>query len=53
MDVRGVSPRDRRSSIVLNERLGIEGVAEVVRCGRLQWFGLDIMVQWRRLGVTL
>ena len=31
----GVSIRDRRSSVELNEHLGIEGVAEVVRCGRL------------------
>ena len=35
----GVSLRDRKSSIELNERLGIEGVAEVVRRGRLRWFG--------------
>jgi hypothetical protein len=35
----GVSLRDRRSSDELNERLGIEGVAKVVRCGRLRWFG--------------
>ena len=35
----GVSLRDRRSSVELIERLGIEGVAEVVRRGRLRWFG--------------
>jgi hypothetical protein len=35
----GVSLRDSRSSIELNECLEIEGVAEVVRRGRLQWFG--------------
>jgi hypothetical protein len=35
----GVILRDRRSSGELNERLGIEGVAEVVRCGCLRWFG--------------
>jgi hypothetical protein len=28
--------------------LGIEGVAEVVRCGRLRWFGHQ---EWRRVGV--
>jgi hypothetical protein len=33
-----VSLRDRRSSVELNERLGT-GVAEVVRRGRLRWFG--------------
>ena len=35
----GVSLRDRKSSVELIERLGIEGVAEVVRRGRLRWFG--------------
>jgi hypothetical protein len=35
----GVSLRDRRSSTELNERLGIEGVPEIVRRGRLRWFG--------------
>ena len=35
----GVSLRDRRSSVELNERLGIEGIVKVVRCGRLRWFG--------------
>ena len=33
------SLRDRRSSVEFNERLGIEGVTEVVRHGRLRWFG--------------
>ena len=35
----GVSLRDRKSSVELIERFGIEGVAEVVRRGRLRWFG--------------
>ena len=35
----GVSLRDRRPSVELKERLGIVGVAEVVRHGRLRWFG--------------
>jgi len=35
----GASFRDRRSSDELNERLGIEGVAEVVTRGHLWWFG--------------
>ena len=33
----GVSLRDRRPSVELNEHLGI-GVAEVVKRGRLRWF---------------
>ena len=35
----GVSLRNRISSKELNERLGVEGVAEVVRRSRLRWFG--------------
>ena len=35
----GVSLRERKSSSELNRRLGVEGVADVVRRGRLRWFG--------------
>jgi hypothetical protein len=35
----GVSLKDRCNTTVLRERLGIEEVAEVVRRGRLRWFG--------------
>ena len=35
----GVSLKDRISSVELNERLGVEGVADIVRRGRLRWFG--------------
>ena len=35
----GVSLKNRISSKELNERLGVEGVAEVVRRSRLRWFG--------------
>jgi hypothetical protein len=35
----GVSLKDRRSSRELLDRLGIVGVAEVVRRGRLRWYG--------------
>jgi len=35
----GVSLKDRRSSVDLYQSLGIENVAEVVRRGRLRWFG--------------
>ena len=35
----GVSLKDRRSSVDLYKSLGIENVAEVVRRGRLRWFG--------------
>ena len=35
----GVSLKNRISSGELNERLGIVGVVEVVRRGRLRWFG--------------
>jgi len=35
----GVSLKDRISSEELNGRLGVEGVADVVRRGRLRWFG--------------
>ena len=35
----GVSLKNRISSEDLNRRLGVERVADVVRCGRLRWFG--------------
>jgi hypothetical protein len=35
----GVTLRDRKRSVELRERLGIKSVAEMVRCGRLGWFG--------------
>jgi len=35
----GVSLKNRISSEELNGRLGVEGVADVVRRGRLRWFG--------------
>ena len=34
-----VSLKDRRSSVDLYKSLGIQNVAEVVRRGRLRWFG--------------
>ena len=35
----GVSLKNRISSGDLNRRLGVEGVTDVVRRGRLRWFG--------------
>ena len=35
----GVSLRDRKRSVDLYSLLGVESVAEVVRRGRLRWFG--------------
>jgi hypothetical protein len=35
----GVTLRNRRPSVELRERLGIECVAEVARRGRVGWFG--------------
>jgi hypothetical protein len=35
----GASLKDRKSSDDLNRRLGVERVADVVRRGRLRWFG--------------
>ena len=35
----GVSLKNRTSSDDLNRRLGVEGVTDVVRRGRLRWFG--------------
>ena len=35
----GVTLKDRRSNLELLQRLGIDGIAEVVRRGRLRWFG--------------
>ena len=34
----GVSLKDRKRSEVLYSLLGVQSVAEVVRCGRLRWF---------------
>ena len=38
MDVWGVA-EDRKCSVDLYSLLGVQGMAEVVRCGRLRWFG--------------
>ena len=35
----GVTLKDRRSNLELLQRLGIVGIAEVLRRGRLRWFG--------------
>ena len=35
----GVTLRDKVPTVELRRRLGIEGVAEVMRRGRLRWFG--------------
>ena len=35
----GVGLKDRKSSVELNEQLGVDGVADIVRHGRLRWFG--------------
>jgi hypothetical protein len=35
----GVSRKDRKRSVDLYSLLGVQGVAEVVRHGRLRWFG--------------
>ena len=35
----GVSLKNRKQSEVLYRLLGVQSVAEVVRCGRLSWFG--------------
>ena len=37
--MRGVSLNDRKRSVDLYSFLGVESVAEVVRRGRLRWFG--------------
>ena len=37
--LRGITLRDKVSTVELRRRLGIEGVMEVVRRGRLRWFG--------------
>jgi len=34
-----VSLKDRKSSVMLLERLSAKEVPEVVRCGRLRWYG--------------
>ena len=39
MDVRGLVLKDRKRSVDLYSLLGVESVAEVVRRGRLRWFG--------------
>ena len=38
MDVRGVA-KDSKRSVDLYSLLGVQSVADVVRCGRLRWFG--------------
>ena len=35
----GVTLRDKVPTVELRRRLGIEGVVEVMRRGRLRWFG--------------
>ena len=35
----GVSLKDRKRSVDLYSLLGVESMAEVVRRGRLRWFG--------------
>ena len=35
----GVSLKDRIASVDLNGRLGIDSVVDIVRRGRLRWFG--------------
>ena len=35
----GVTLRDRIPTVELKRRLGVEGVVEVMRRGRLRWFG--------------
>jgi hypothetical protein len=35
----GVTLRDRNNSDELKERLGVEGVVDIVRRSRLRWFG--------------
>ena len=35
----GVKPSDRKSNVELSSRLGMESVSDVVRRGRLRWFG--------------
>ena len=35
----GVSRKNRVPTVELNRRLDIEAVTDVVRCGRLRWFG--------------
>ena len=46
----GVSLKDRKRSEVLYSLLGIQSVTEVVRHGRLRWFG---HVEHIRVGVGL
>ena len=43
----GVFLKERRSTVNLNSPLGVQSLADVVRCGRLRWFGqfeLKVMV---------
>ena len=35
----GVTLKDKVSTVELRRRLGIKGVVEVIRRGRLRWFG--------------
>ena len=35
----GVSLRDRKTSAELRQKMGVEAIADVVRRGRLRWFG--------------
>ena len=42
----GVTLRDKVPTVELRRRLGIEGVVEVMRRGRLRWFG---HVEWKEV----
>ena len=35
----GVKLSDRKANVELLSQLGIESVSDIVRCGRLRWFG--------------
>jgi hypothetical protein len=39
MDISGVSLKDRFKSEILLKHLGIESVTDVMRRGRLRWYG--------------
>ena len=49
----GVTLKSRMSSEKLNARLGIEAVSEVVRRGRLRWYGHLEQKSSDELGVCL
>ena len=49
----GVSLKDRKCSMDLCSLLGIQCVADVVRHGRLRWFGHILSVRVRMIGYRL